>query len=306
MPGTVGPEIVGGDGCWLLTADGRRILDGAGGAIVANIGHGRDRDRRRRARRDGRRRLRRADLADAAPRAAARHARRALAARGHGPRVLHQWRQRVRRLGDPPRPRLPPGVRASRALEGDRPAPELPRPDVRRPRRRQPPQPPQGLRAAAARLPARAVGRRRGARGDHRAGGRRHDRRLPVRADHRRRRRLPHPVRRLLAGRHRDLPAPRDPDDRRRGDDRLRAHRHAMGLPALPAAARHPLRRQGPGRRLRPDGDGRRHRRDRRRAARQRVHVLHVHRRRRDVRRRRRRPRGARARAPRRAVGGDR
>ena len=41
VPGTVGPEIIGGDGCWLLTADGRRILDGAGGAIVANIGHGR-------------------------------------------------------------------------------------------------------------------------------------------------------------------------------------------------------------------------------------------------------------------------
>jgi len=41
VPGTKGPAIVGGDGCWLLTADGRRILDGAGGAIVANIGHGR-------------------------------------------------------------------------------------------------------------------------------------------------------------------------------------------------------------------------------------------------------------------------
>jgi adenosylmethionine-8-amino-7-oxononanoate aminotransferase len=41
VPGTVGPEIVGGDGVWLLTADGRRILDGAGGAIVSNIGHGR-------------------------------------------------------------------------------------------------------------------------------------------------------------------------------------------------------------------------------------------------------------------------
>jgi adenosylmethionine-8-amino-7-oxononanoate aminotransferase len=41
VPGTHGPEIVGGDGCWLLTADGRRILDAAGGAIVANIGHGR-------------------------------------------------------------------------------------------------------------------------------------------------------------------------------------------------------------------------------------------------------------------------
>jgi adenosylmethionine-8-amino-7-oxononanoate aminotransferase len=41
VPGTRGPNIVGGDGCWLLTADGRRILDAAGGAIVANIGHGR-------------------------------------------------------------------------------------------------------------------------------------------------------------------------------------------------------------------------------------------------------------------------
>lgn len=41
VPGTSGPEVVGGDGVWLLTADGRRILDGAGGAIVSNIGHGR-------------------------------------------------------------------------------------------------------------------------------------------------------------------------------------------------------------------------------------------------------------------------
>jgi adenosylmethionine-8-amino-7-oxononanoate aminotransferase len=35
------PTIVGGDGCFLLTADGRRILDGAAGAIVGNIGWGR-------------------------------------------------------------------------------------------------------------------------------------------------------------------------------------------------------------------------------------------------------------------------
>jgi adenosylmethionine-8-amino-7-oxononanoate aminotransferase len=41
VPGTSGPTIVGGDGVWLLTADGRRILDGAGGAVVSNIGHGR-------------------------------------------------------------------------------------------------------------------------------------------------------------------------------------------------------------------------------------------------------------------------
>jgi adenosylmethionine-8-amino-7-oxononanoate aminotransferase len=41
VPGTTGPTIVGGDGVWLLGADGRRILDGGGGAIVSNIGHGR-------------------------------------------------------------------------------------------------------------------------------------------------------------------------------------------------------------------------------------------------------------------------
>jgi adenosylmethionine-8-amino-7-oxononanoate aminotransferase len=35
------PTIVGGEGCWLICADGRRILDGAGGAIVGNIGWGR-------------------------------------------------------------------------------------------------------------------------------------------------------------------------------------------------------------------------------------------------------------------------
>jgi adenosylmethionine-8-amino-7-oxononanoate aminotransferase len=36
-----GPMIVGGDGVWLHTADGRSILDGAAGALVCNVGHGR-------------------------------------------------------------------------------------------------------------------------------------------------------------------------------------------------------------------------------------------------------------------------
>jgi adenosylmethionine-8-amino-7-oxononanoate aminotransferase len=35
------PTIVGGEGCWLLCADGRRILDAAAGAVVGNIGWGR-------------------------------------------------------------------------------------------------------------------------------------------------------------------------------------------------------------------------------------------------------------------------
>jgi len=42
VPGPVpGPTIVDGDGSYLIADDGRRILDAAGGAIVANIGHGR-------------------------------------------------------------------------------------------------------------------------------------------------------------------------------------------------------------------------------------------------------------------------
>ncbi|MGH6987012.1 MAG: aspartate aminotransferase family protein [Caulobacteraceae bacterium] len=35
------PTIVGGKGAWLFCEDGSKILDAAGGAIVANIGHGR-------------------------------------------------------------------------------------------------------------------------------------------------------------------------------------------------------------------------------------------------------------------------
>ncbi len=41
VPGPVPLTVVGGEGVWLHTDDGRRILDGAGGAVVANIGWGR-------------------------------------------------------------------------------------------------------------------------------------------------------------------------------------------------------------------------------------------------------------------------
>jgi adenosylmethionine-8-amino-7-oxononanoate aminotransferase len=42
VPGSSGsPVIVAAEGCWLHTDDGRRILDGAGGAIVGNVGWGR-------------------------------------------------------------------------------------------------------------------------------------------------------------------------------------------------------------------------------------------------------------------------
>jgi adenosylmethionine-8-amino-7-oxononanoate aminotransferase len=41
IPGGEPLTITGGDGCHLLTDDGRRILDAGGGAVVVNIGHGR-------------------------------------------------------------------------------------------------------------------------------------------------------------------------------------------------------------------------------------------------------------------------
>jgi len=34
------PEAVAAEGAWIITADGGRFLDGAGGAIVVNVGHG--------------------------------------------------------------------------------------------------------------------------------------------------------------------------------------------------------------------------------------------------------------------------
>jgi adenosylmethionine-8-amino-7-oxononanoate aminotransferase len=34
------PLVVRGEGCWLVDADGKRYLDGSGGAFVANLGHG--------------------------------------------------------------------------------------------------------------------------------------------------------------------------------------------------------------------------------------------------------------------------
>ena len=34
------PRIVRGEGCWLFDAEGRRYLDGCGGAFVVNVGHG--------------------------------------------------------------------------------------------------------------------------------------------------------------------------------------------------------------------------------------------------------------------------
>ena len=35
------PTAVSAEGAWITASDGRRFLDGAGGAIVVNVGHGR-------------------------------------------------------------------------------------------------------------------------------------------------------------------------------------------------------------------------------------------------------------------------
>ena len=59
--------IVGGEGSYLHTHDGRRILDGAGGAIVANIGHGRAEVADAVARGDAAHGLRRPAVADTEP-----------------------------------------------------------------------------------------------------------------------------------------------------------------------------------------------------------------------------------------------
>jgi adenosylmethionine-8-amino-7-oxononanoate aminotransferase len=41
LPGRSLLAVDGGEGCHLITRDGRRVLDAAGGAIVASVGHGR-------------------------------------------------------------------------------------------------------------------------------------------------------------------------------------------------------------------------------------------------------------------------
>ena len=177
VPGTSGPEIVGGDGCWLLGADGRRILDGAGGAIVSNIGHGR------------------AEVADAV--------RDAL---DGGAYVIPIWPTPHReRLHDLLVERwLPDGmghvfftsggsesadsaIRLARAYHLACGRPERWKVVGRHPSYHgltlgalaagSHQQPAARLRADARRLPARPLGRRRRARRDDRAGGRRHDRR---------------------------------------------------------------------------------------------------------------------------------
>ena len=99
-------------------------------------------------------------------------------------------------------------------------------------------------------------GRARDARGNDRPGRREHDRRVHPRADHRHQRH-PDPARRLPPGGARALRPPRHPADRRRGDDRLRAHRPLVRRRSLGRRARPHHPRQGPDQQLRPAWRGR-------------------------------------------------
>ena len=191
VPGASGPTIVGGDGCWLITDDGRRILDAAGGAMVVNIGHGRTvvADAVRDAIDGG---------AYVVPIWSTPHRERL-----HD-RLVERWlpvgmsnvfftsggsesadSARATRTS-PPRRRGATG-----AVEGRRAAPELPRHHARCDGGGQPQRSAGRVRATAAGHAEGAMGRPGGRRRDDRAGGPVDDRRLPLRADHRRRGRLP-------------------------------------------------------------------------------------------------------------------
>ena len=77
-----------GEGAWLYTADGRKILDAAGGAVVTNIGQGREEIAQLVGRGGTPRQLRPAGLVDAAAPAAGRAAC-AMDAAGPHPLFLH-------------------------------------------------------------------------------------------------------------------------------------------------------------------------------------------------------------------------
>ena len=239
VPGA-GLAIERTEGCWLVAAGGHRILDAAGGAIVSNIGHGR------------------AEVGEAMARASAR-ATYVVPPFATEERVRLVERLRARWLPEGlTRVLLTSGgsesvdaaLRIARqhcvakgrevALEGDRSRALVSRHHAGDARGRRSHEAAQGLRAAAARLPARArllpaalralsralrAAVRGRARGADPARGAGDGGRVRRRADRRLDRRRAGAAGRLLAAHRRDLPAPRRAADRRRGDDRLRAHR---------------------------------------------------------------------------------
>ena len=289
------PTAVSAEGAWIVDADGRRYLDGAGGAIVVGVGHG---DR---------------TLIDAATEqlnatqyvhgtmftteAVERYADELAPLPPHG-RPAHLsgvGRKRGGRDRDQDGARVPPGSRRRRPDDDHRPAELVSRQHARRARCEREGTDPQALHPVARTVPPRAGGVRvpmrqpaasRGmwrlarlrARADDLARRRGHGRRVHRRAGRRRDARGRGPHRRLLAGDRRGMPHARRPRDRRRGHDRVRTDRPVVRRGPLGRSARHPHGRQGDDERLRAvrvrggERRGLRHGRDR--WVRPRVHVV--------------------------------
>ena len=242
--GAKGPLIIAeGDGAWVTDVEGNRYLDGLSGQWCVNAGYGRAR------------------LADAAAAQLKKLAFHPLT-RGHLPAIELGERLEAMLGGDRATFYANSGseanelafklvrqyhqlARAAAALQDHRPLPRLPRLHARRPLGHGPGDAPHRLRAARARLPARAAAgplprrhRRRRPRRlrpplRRRPGA--HDRVRAARdrgrgdhgADHHRRRH-PDPARLLPARRQGRVRAPRRAADRRRGDLRVRPDREVV------------------------------------------------------------------------------
>ena len=150
------PIIVRGDGCYVWDEHGNRYLDGLSALFCANIGHGR------------------ADIAQAGadqakelgfftnwsyahPRAIELAAKIAVARPGRPqPRLLHERRQRGRRVRAQARPPVPQAHRQPDQDEGHRARDRLPRHDARRAHRDRHHRPARAVRAVHARRLPRA------------------------------------------------------------------------------------------------------------------------------------------------------
>ena len=244
------PVFVRGDGCHVIDAQGRRYIDGLSGLFCTNLGHSYGAEIGEAALRQMSELVFTPDVDRGAPGGdRARRAHRVARPRRHGARVLHQLRQRGRRVGLEARAAVAHRQRAAAAAQGDRAARGLPRHHAgraelhrvrRRPRARSSRSPcrrttcrtpaPTGTRSATTRPRSRAallaeiedVARVRGRR--HRGDAhRRADPEL---------RRLVHAAGRLLAGAARDLRPARHPARRRRGHHRLRPRRATGSRPS--------------------------------------------------------------------------
>ena len=113
--GTTPLRIARAEGAWLYTEDGQAILDAAGGAIVANVGHGRREVAEAYAREVERASYLVPPFVDREPRAPRRAPGLALASGGTHSRRVHERRLGVRRRGAAHRARAPRRAPAGRS-----------------------------------------------------------------------------------------------------------------------------------------------------------------------------------------------